>query len=356
MVECKRRAVVGTMLSCSPVAESAQQGDQDRYARGASRSLASEDSLGSRGAERFGIGGHPPLGFVGFRLEARRRGRNLLFRLRARTREDVGARLHRRAARLVHLAVHLRSRGGGLALELGRGGRRFARRSLRQFPRGPRGLFALLRDALDRPEDEPVEQHGQDEQEKNDPEDGQIREHDTSDCKRTARAAGWRANVNLYHPDRRRSKGRPSSPAYRMSSRGPCGAVTRPTRHAPQPASRRRDSAAPAAALSIAQNSPPDVCGSCTSRATSASTSAAKRTPAEKCCAFVRPPPGVFCAAIARTPSRSGTRLDSISIVTWLATAMAEACPTRPNPVTSVHARTAPPNDCSTAAASPFSV
>jgi hypothetical protein len=152
--------------------------------------LAAEDPLRRGGAEGLGIRVEPlPRGF-GVSLQPGRGGGNLLFGLGACLREDFGASLQGRPPHLVHLTVHLGARRSGRSLELRRGRRRLAGGSLRQLARGARGLFTLLNDALERPEQQPVEDDSQDEQEENHPDNGQIREHDTSESERTARVVG----------------------------------------------------------------------------------------------------------------------------------------------------------------------
>src|SRR5580765_593922 len=144
--------------------------------------------------------------------------------------------------------------------------------------------------------------------------------------------------------------GQGSRPVQSRRRRAPPGSdrSTRPTTEVMTPASVSLPSTCAVAPGSTARKSPPDVCGSNATRRMAGVTLGPIRTRGPKCAAFVLLPPGVLASASATAPSRSGSAVVSIAIVTPLAAAIPAACPTSPKPVMSVALLTIPTGSCRT--------
>ena len=116
--------------------------------------------------------------------------------------QDFRALGQRGPPHLVHLPVDLGARRRRLLLELGGRFAGLRGRSLGQLARRPGRLLALVHDALQRPEQQPVQQDRQHEHEENDPEDRQIRkQHHLPAAQHHPSGGGLlrQTNINLYH-------------------------------------------------------------------------------------------------------------------------------------------------------------
>ena len=119
-------------------------------------------------------------------------------------------------------------------------------------------------------------------------------------------AKSFTSSPNLYHSKTIRHKPN-SRPHHDLDARHR-PRPTVPIRAAIDPGrAQRRLDPVRRARHSTATSRPPEVCGSYRSASRSASTPGSTATPRAKCSWFEPSPPDRFCAAIASTPSKSGT-------------------------------------------------
>src|SRR5579864_1005322 len=290
--------------------------------RGRMRGLGgfpAEHSLDNRGGECVSITIDLRASGGSLRPDGSGRIRHRPLNLSTGRREDLCAPIERRAPHRLHLPVDLGTGGAGHRFEFLVGGDRADPGRFRGLPRGANGVFALSHHAGDGTEQRAVQDDRQHKDKNDDPGGGQVRNQ--------SRVLYHSVTKRVYGPTR---SGRPSIRGW-----------TRPTRDAATCAAASAATTWSTLSLAAAINRPPDVCGSYRIHSSSRGTPASTRTPPPKCCWLVPSPPERLAAAISSTPGNTGSLEASILIVTPLARAIWEACPARPNPVTSVQAWTA---------------